>query len=163
MINKLGFTHSILFAAAALLLFAQPAATAFDWEDDIELKVGMVDEKLGKIKVAVKNGEIESLRFLMDDYDIAVKRTADSVEHARRGGHDVSGVAGRVNGKFRKNTQVLESLLTKVPPQARKGIQNAIANSNKHGKSMGKAKGLKKEHPGKGKGKAKGRGKNKNR
>ena len=161
MINKLSFTHFILFAAVALLLLASPAANALDWENDIELKVDMVDEKLGKIKVAVKNGEIESLHMLTDDYDMAVKRATESIEHARRGGHDVSGVANRVNGKFRKNTQVLESLLTKVPPQARKGIQNAITNSNKHSDSMGKAKGLQKEHPGKGK--AKGRGKGKNR
>lgn len=155
------FIHPFLFVAAALLFLAAPTASAFDWQDDVKLKVGIVDEKLGKIKIAIKNGEIQSLSTLIDDYEIAVRRTTDGVDNARRNGHDVSGVAGHVHGKYKKNTEVLESLLAKVPPQARKGLTRAIENSKKHRGKMGKAKGHYKEHPGKGK--AKGRGKNKNR
>ena len=149
------FIHSVLCAAAAVLFLVPPAASAFDWQDDVKLKVGIVDESLGKIKIAVKNGEIQSLSALIDDYEIAVRRTTDGVDHARRNGHDVSGVASHVHGKYKKNTAVLESLLAKVPPQARKGILRAIENSKKHRGRMGKAKGHYKEHPGKGRGKGK--------
>ena len=154
------FIQSVLSVAAALLFLAPPVASAFDWQEDVKLKVGIVDEKLGKIKVAIKNGEIQSLSVLINEYEVAVRRTTNEIEIAESDGRDVTGMAGRVHDKYKKNTEVLESLLAKVPPQARKGILRAIENSKKHRGKMGKARGRFKEHPGKGKGKAKGKNKN---
>jgi hypothetical protein len=152
---------TILVFTAALSLVVSAASTAFDWKEDIALKIGIADEKLEKIRVASEGGKIKPLEALINDYEIAIRDAADGVERADRNGKDVSGVAGRVDRKLKKNTEVLESLLTKVPPQARKGIQRAIENSKKHRGRAAKAKGLQKEHPGKGKAKAKGRGKSK--
>jgi hypothetical protein len=57
---------------------------------------------------------------------------AKTIEQGAAGGRDMTGAVGRYSTATSKHLVVLEGLLSKVPPQARKGILNAIEHSQ-HG------------------------------
>ncbi len=117
--------------------------------EELEAKVraNHAAERLSEAQKMVEKNKSEKVEKLMQDYSQAMNK---SVESARKANN--SELSQRLGNVSDNNVEVLERVKQQVPPQAQKGIQNAIDNSQKNREVLGKppqARGKKPDAPGK--------------
>lgn len=135
-------------------------------------RLGLLAERLGgRAKSAANKGKGKRAeRLALLAARLEERGVARQIAKAgRKGTRGDKGDGGRkTRDRSRKNLEVLQRVLNKVPEHARKGIERAIANASKaHGNAYGHDKGKaqgnayghdKDKSKGKGKGKDKGKG-----
>jgi len=105
-------------------------------------------ERLAEAQKLAEKNKTEKVDKLMKQYSQGMNR---SIESARKASN--SELSERLGNVSDNNVEVLKQVKDKVPPQAQKGIQNAIENSQRSREKLGKppqARGKKPESAGKG-------------
>lgn len=127
--------------ASSVLAFAPAAGMAQEeQEDQAELTLQDVKDRLKENKQHLeeakkrgKAGDAEGVDTAIENYDRGMTGLNRALEAGQFDGseRDLEKAYDQVEKATRKHGEVLSDLLTKVPEQARPGIEKALANSQK--------------------------------
>jgi hypothetical protein len=106
--------------------------TAKDPEVKVDLFLGNAEQRRKELESMNAKGVTTHHNSLSSSLQKHLTGAAKTIEQGAAGGKDMRAAVGRYSAATSKHLAVLEALLSKVPPQARKGILNAIELSQ-HG------------------------------
>lgn len=84
------------------------------------------EKRLAEAQKMVEKGKTDLAQKWIDKYNERMDKALDLMNKAKEKGKDVKDVASRIEEATSKHLEILRALLSKVPVQARKGIERAL-------------------------------------
>ena len=103
----------------------------FGAENKAKQFLHLAEARLAEYRKMVEKGKMEIAEKTIQKYEKQLNRALEKTEEAKEKGKNVTALKEEISEKILRHQEVLLEVLEKVPVEARKGIKNAIENSQK--------------------------------
>jgi len=104
----------------------------FGVENKAKQYLHLADVRLDEYKKMIEQGKTDIAEKVLEKYQKQLNHALDKAEELKNEGKDIKGLSQKIEEATSKHLEVLQENLQKVPEQAKKGIENAIENSQKN-------------------------------